>query len=151
MKPDRHAFPKHTQQPCAVNDMPANTRVLLDVTLNNLPPTVNHYYRTGGRTARYKTAAGKAYQVATVAAMTAARPRREPPYEGPVAVRVILTAKARRRWDLDNRLKAVQDCIQIAGIIADDSQITELHVIRDNSVRQDSTRVTVTTRPAPAG
>lgn len=150
MKPDRHASPKHTQQPCAVNDMPTNTRVLLDATLDNLPPTVNHYYRTGRRIARYKTAAGKVYQALTVAAMLQAR-RCGGTYTGPVALSIVLTSRTRRRWDLDNRVKAVQDCLQLSGIIADDSQITELHVIRDNSVRKDSTRVTVTTRPAPAG
>ena len=38
---------------------------LLSITLDGLPPTVNHLYRTGGRH-RYKTPEGVAYQEAKV-------------------------------------------------------------------------------------
>lgn len=43
---------------------------LLSITLDGLPPTVNHLYRTGGKH-RYKTAKGAAYQEATAAEMRA--------------------------------------------------------------------------------
>ena len=43
---------------------------LLSITLDGLPPTVNHLYRTGGRH-RYKTPKGAAYQEATAAEMRA--------------------------------------------------------------------------------
>lgn len=122
-----------------------DTRTLLDVQLSGLPPTINHYYRTGRRIARYKTAEGKIYQALTVAAMQQAR-RCGGTYTGPVALSIVLTTRTRRRWDLDNRVKAVQDCIQIAGIIADDTQIAELHVYRAHGAR-DATRVVLTECP----
>lgn len=123
---------------------------LLSITLDGLPPTVNHLYRTGGRH-RYKTAEGAAYQEATAAEMRAQRemlPARRcvGPYLGPVALHIIMTSRTRRRWDLDNRIKAVQDCLQMAGIIKDDSQITELVVRRDPMPMLDKTTIKVMTR-----
>ena len=133
---------------------------LLSITLDGLPPTVNHLYRTGGRH-RYKTAEGAAYQEATAAEMRAQweilaemRAQREMlparrcvgPYLGPVALHIVMTSRTRRRWDLDNRVKAVQDCLQMAGIIKDDSQITELVVRRDPMPMLDRTTIKVMTR-----
>lgn len=123
---------------------------LLSITLDGLPPTVNHLYRTGGRH-RYKTAEGAAYQEATAAEMRAQReevPARHcrGPYLGPVALHIVMTSRTRRRWDLDNRVKAVQDCLQMAGIIKDDSQITELVVRRDPMPMLDRTTIKVMTR-----
>lgn len=123
---------------------------LLSITLDGLPPTVNHLYRTGGRH-RYKTAEGVAYQEATAAKMRAQRemlPARRcvGPYLGPVALHIVMTSRTRRRWDLDNRVKAVQDCLQMAGIIKDDSQITELVVRRDPMPMLDRTTIKVMTR-----
>ena len=68
------------------------------------------------------------------------------PYLGPVALHIIMTSRTRRRWDLDNRVKAVQDCLQMAGIIKDDSQITELVVRRDPMPMLDRTTIKVMTR-----
>ena len=34
------------------------------------------------------------------------------------------------RWDIDNRVKALQDCLKLAGVIKDDSLINVLHVER---------------------
>lgn len=123
---------------------------LLSITLDGLPPTVNHLYRTGGRH-RYKTAEGAAYQEATAAEMRAQRemlPARRcvGPYLGPVALHIVMTSRTQRRWDLDNRVKAVQDCLQMAGIIKDDSQITELVVRRDPMPMLDRTTIKVMTR-----
>ena len=123
---------------------------LLSITLDGLPPTVNHLYRTGGRH-RYKTPEGVAYQEATAAEMRAQRemlPARRcvGPYLGPVALHIVMTSRTRRRWDLDNRVKAVQDCLQMAGIIKDDSQITELIVRRDPMPMLDRTTIKVMTR-----
>ena len=124
---------------------------MLSITLDGLPPTVNHLYRTGGRH-RYKTAEGAAYQEATAAEMRAQREKFLParrcvgPYLGPVALHIVMTSRTRRRWDLDNRVKAVQDCLQMAGIIKDDSQITELVVRRDPMPMLDRTTIKVMTR-----
>lgn len=44
-------------------------------------------------------------------------------YTGEILVQVLFVVPNRRRWDVDNRLKALLDCLQIAGVIKDDSQI----------------------------
>ena len=117
---------------------------ILDITLLELPPTINHYYRTG-RTVRYKTAEGKAFQAQAAAVMNTFR-KNDVPYAGPVALHIIMTTKTRRKWDLDNRVKAVQDCLALAGVIEDDNQIDELVVRRESFPKLDRTRVIVMTR-----
>lgn len=123
---------------------------LLDVSIDGLPPTLNHYYRSGGGH-RYKTTEGRAYQQFVAAEMRAQRKalpaaKSHVPYPGRVALHIIMTTRTRRRWDLDNRVKAVQDCLQLAGVIKDDSQIDELVVRREEFPRVDRTRVIVMTR-----
>ena len=123
---------------------------LIDVTLEGLPPTVNHLYRSANGH-RYKTVEGKAYQEMTAYEMRAQRAalpakRAQGPYLGPVALHIIMTTRTRRRWDLDNRVKAVQDCLMMAGIIKDDSQIDELVVRREPYPKLDRTRIMVMTR-----
>ena len=123
---------------------------LIDVTLDGLPPTVNHLYRSANGH-RYKTAEGKAYQESAAYEMRAQRAalpakRAQGTYLGPVALHIIMTTRTRRRWDLDNRVKAVQDCLMMAGIIKDDSQIDELVVRREPYPKLDRTRIMVMTR-----
>ncbi len=123
---------------------------LIDVTLDGLPPTVNHLYRSANGH-RYKTPEGKAYQESAayeMRAQMAAAPakRAQGPYSGPVALHIIMTTRTRRRWDLDNRVKAVQDCLMMAGIIKDDSQLDELVVRREPYPKLDRTRIMVMTR-----
>ena len=38
--------------------------------------------------------------------------------------RVQFTVNNRRRWDIDNRLKALLDCFEMGGVIKDDTQIS---------------------------
>lgn len=126
------------------------TGTILTLKIDCLPPTVNHFYRStrGGR--RYKTRAGVEFQEVTVLkikeAMAKAGRAVNYPYLGAVGLSIQMTAKDNRRWDLDNRLKAVQDCLQIAGVIKDDSQITELFVVRHPAPKIDSTRIAVFTK-----
>ena len=102
---------------------------LLHMELKGLPPTVNHLYRStrGGR--RYKTVMGRLYQDYVTLSLSTEWQGREP-YTGRVELRITFTTSTRRRWDIDNRVKALQDCISLAGIIADDAQVDILHVER---------------------
>ena len=102
--------------------------ILLDITLNGLPPTVNHFYSSHGKF-RYKTFDCKKYQKLATQALRLAWNNREP-YRKPVQLFITFTTNDRKRWDIDNRVKALQDCLNLAAIIHDDSQINLLHVER---------------------
>ena len=102
---------------------------LLSAVLDGLPPTVNHLYRTARNSRRYKTKAGKAWQEEAAAIFRMAY-RQQEPYAGDVAVEVLFRTKDKRRWDLDNRLKALFDTLMMAGVVKDDSQIQSLGVSR---------------------
>ena len=43
---------------------------------------------------------------------------------------ILFETSNRRRWDIDNRVKALQDCLSAAGVIHEDTQIEELHMKR---------------------
>ena len=102
---------------------------LLELELKGLPPTVNHLYRTSRYGHRYKTAGGKYYQDYASLRLEQEWHGREK-YSGDIELRINFTVKTRRRWDIDNRVKALQDCLILGGIIQDDSQVQILHVER---------------------
>lgn len=94
---------------------------LLRMKLSGLPPSTNSMYRTGKYGSIYKRGA-----VSTWQEETAEEIRREwnrPVYRGKIGVRIVFMFRGNRRWDIDNRLKSLLDCIEMAGVIDDDSQI----------------------------
>ena len=101
---------------------------LMHMELEGLPPTVNRMYR-GLRGHRYKPKSVMEYQKRTTARMREAWGTREV-FGGTVALYVKFKTDNRRRWDIDNRVKALQDCLSAAGVIVDDGQIYMLHVER---------------------
>lgn len=104
--------------------------LLVSLELKGLPLTTKKFYGTmrGGR--RYKTLAGREYQAYVIENLRAEWHDR-PKYTGYIELRIIFTSENHLRWDLDNRLKAIQDCLMLSGVINDDSQVQILYVKRD--------------------
>lgn len=71
------------------------------------------------------TAAGRNFRTRVKALV-----KREAPFEGPLEVTVLLYPPDKRRRDIDNVLKALQDALQNAGVYVDDCQIQTLHVFK---------------------
>ena len=101
---------------------------LLRLEFEGLPPTVNMMYR-GLHGHRYKTKKTLDFQTGVVLNLRLAWKNR-PPYEGRVALYITFTAADHRRWDADNRIKALQDCFAKAGVIRDDAQVRKLDIER---------------------
>ncbi len=117
-------------------------RTLLELELPGLPPTVNHLYRSMKSGRRYKTAEGRDYQEQVSLLMRRAA-QGELPNTHSLELEILFTVKDKRRWDIDNRVKALQDCLTMSGIIHDDSQIDALHVRRKRTSTPSSTYIRV--------
>lgn len=101
---------------------------LLRASLDGLPPTLNHSHtNAGGR--RFRSRECLDYQEYVVGQIKRQRGC-EWPFSGRVSLSVVFTAINHIRWDIDNRIKVLQDCLTLGGVICDDSQIDELHVRR---------------------
>lgn len=87
-----------------------------------MPPSVNQMYRTGRYSSRYKKPEVAEWQEEIASVMRNAWGGKKP-YTDVVEVHVLFTVSNNRRWDVDNRLKALQDCLVYGGVIHDDSQI----------------------------
>ena len=116
--------------------------ILVELEFPGLPPTLNHLYRNSRTGIRYKTAEGRRWQE-DVAMLLARAKRNREPYRGYVFLCVILSCTNRRLWDVDNRIKALQDCLSMSGIVKDDKQVIGLFGWRAFG-ETEKTRVTVT-------
>ena len=103
------------------------------------PPSVNSMYRSvNGRTILSKP--GRAYKEHAALILNTQ------PFDffgGRVSVSIEAYPPNRRLFDLDNRLKAVLDSLEDAGVYDDDEQIDDLRIVR-MPVAKDSARVEVT-------
>ena len=103
-------------------------KTLLNLEISGLPPTTNHIYRTSRGSFRYKTAETRLWQEQTIAIIK--KSYQQPTFTGRVVLHITITTHDKRRWDLDNRIKALQDCLAPAGVIKDDSQIWGIYIKR---------------------
>lgn len=93
--------------------------------IDALPPTVNHVYPTGKHGKRFKSKAGKDFSwlvmfAARQRAVTAER----------VKITLTFTFDNKRKQDISNRIKVVEDALVECGIIPDDSNVWDLHVMK---------------------
>lgn len=96
-----------------------------------LPPSVNSYYGARGNR-RYIKPAGMAFR-AKVCELVAQAGHKT--IEGRVALFATIYPADKRRQDLDNRSKALQDALTNAGVWLDDSQIDELTLVRKEVIK----------------
>lgn len=112
------------------------------------PPSVNHYWRhVPMRTKTGKlhvntliSAKGRAYKRQIGQEVLAqCRPLRT--LEGRLRVAVVLCAPDRRRYDIDNRMKALLDALVDAKVMRDDGQVDEIAIKRGPVVKGGLARV----------
>ena len=116
---------------------PVLTSLLCRASIPELPPSVNHIWVQGkGRT--YKPKAVLVWQE-TARLLLAHGKTISEPYTGKVALFITLYVKNNRRMDIDNRIKCLQDCLEPAGLLKDDSQVWLLEVgrVQDNEGKEE--------------
>lgn len=110
------------------------------------PPSNNTYFRniTKGKLAGRVliSKAGRAYRIAAGTAMFD-QLRRYPKLSSRLAVTLACNPPDRRRRDLDNLPKALLDALTHGQVIADDSLIDDLHIIRGEPVPGGQVTVTI--------
>jgi crossover junction endodeoxyribonuclease RusA len=90
------------------------------------PPSVNHYYRRAGvRTLISRE--GRRYRREVIARLAAVRPE---PMRGRLKLSIVICPPDRRAFDLDNRLKALLDAMEHAGVYENDGQIDSIGITR---------------------
>ena len=104
--------------------------VLLDLEFEGLPPTVNHIYR-GAKGWRYLTQETREFQERITTLLREQWQDKEA-FTGPVFLSIFFYIGDKRRRDIDNHIKALQDCFEKAGVIQDDSQIYAIFTKRED-------------------
>lgn len=97
------------------------------------PPSLRQYYRSAviaGSVRVYMSAEGKEYRKDIAFQCLSLKRLFDWPHTGRLGVEVALMRKDKRKYDLDNHLKALLDALQHAGVFLDDSQIDDLRVTR---------------------
>ena len=106
------------------------------------PPSVNHlFYTHGGR--RHLSAKGRQYHKDASALVLASKDRPRSPIAGPLGLEIRAFPPDRRRRDLSNLVKVVEDSLTIAGVWEDDSQVDDLRVVREGVCAGGKVVVTV--------
>jgi crossover junction endodeoxyribonuclease RusA len=98
----------------------------------NWPPTVNNYY-THTRNGVFISKKGRQYKSAVEADIREQAP--DVYITDKVAITVYMFPPDRRKRDLDNYMKALQDSISKAGLWEDDSLIDQLYIYRGEVIK----------------
>lgn len=103
------------------------------------PPSVNNYWHARGNT-RYISKAGREFREAVAEECAE---QGIVGLEGRLAVHVALFPPDKRKRDVDNVLKALLDACEHAGCYESDSQIDELHVVRQATEKGGSCTIVI--------
>ena len=95
------------------------------------PPTVNTYWRANGHR-RYISPAGVAFTKEVSVIVKNQKPKTFGDKQ--VAVSVMIHPRSKRKFDLDNTLKAILDALMKAGMYDDDSQIEYIEIARGEHI-----------------
>lgn len=95
------------------------------------PPTVNTYWRANGHR-RYISPAGVTFTQEVSLIVKNQKPKTFGDKQ--VAVSVMIHPRSKRKFDLDNTLKAILDALMKAGMYDDDSQIEYIEIARGEAV-----------------
>jgi len=95
------------------------------------PPTVNTYWRANGNR-RYISKAGVEFTQEVSLVVKMQKPK--PFGDKQVAISVMIHPRSKRKFDLDNTLKAILDALMKAGMYDDDSQIEYIEIARGEAV-----------------
>lgn len=109
------------------------------------PPSTNTYYRhvaINGRPRTLISAKGREYRD-TVAYACVLQGVNGTQLSGRLAVTMRMQPPDRRRRDLDNTLKGLQDALTHAGVWGDDCQIDRLVVIREAPITGGAVILTI--------
>ncbi len=131
---DSGSTPRDARASSAVNSVGPLTIIL------PFPPTLNHSSMPDGRGGRYLTDEHRRFRTAVAWLV---QHRRLARIDGRLAIHIDLYPSDNRRWDIDNRAKAVLDALQHAGLFKDDSAVDDLHIVRQIAGNEAWCAVTV--------
>lgn len=95
------------------------------------PPSVNTYWRSNGKR-RYISPAGVKFTEEVSLVVKMQKPKTFADKQ--VAISVMIHPRSKRKFDLDNTLKAILDALMKAGMYDDDSQIEYIEIARGEQV-----------------
>lgn len=95
------------------------------------PPSVNSYWRANGHR-RYISKEGVEFTKSVN--LIVKESNFESFGENKIAVSVEIHPRSKRKFDLDNTLKAILDALMKAGMYNDDSQIDYIEIVRKEAV-----------------
>ena len=94
------------------------------------PPTVNHMWGFAGKRKYLKKEAHEFRRLVQEACIEA-----NAKIDGRIAIFIALYPPNNRKFDLDNRIKALQDALEHAGVYLDDEQIDTIICVRRNVIK----------------
>ena len=96
------------------------------------PPSVNTYWRANGKR-RFISKAGILFTQEVILIVKQSKAKSFE--EKRLAINVVIHPRSKRKFDLDNTLKAILDALMKAGMYNDDSQIDYIEIARGEAVK----------------